>query len=132
MAPDLVAYLQEQAARPFARPDADCCFHAADWVLRRTGIDPAIDLRGTYSDLRGAVQIIRAWGGFEAMWRWNMAVCGFTVTAAPQEGDVGILRDRLGRALAGIRVRRTWAMKSRQGVLFEEGSCLVAWSLARG
>lgn len=132
MAPDLVAYLREQAARPFVRPDADCCFHAADWVLRRTGIDPAIDLRGAYGDLRGAVQIIRAWGSFEAMWRWHMALAGFATTGIPQEGDIGVLRDLRGQALAGIRVGRTWAMKSRQGVLFEDAPCSVAWSLAHG
>lgn len=130
MAPDLAEYLRHQAARPFARPEADCCFHAADWVLRRTGIDPAIDLRDSYHDLRGAVRVIRAWGGFEAMWRWHMALASFATTAIPQEGDIGVLQDRRGQMLTGIRTGRAWATKTRQGVLIEDFPCRVAWSLA--
>lgn len=132
MPPDLADYLCREAARPFARPDDDCCFMAATWVLERTGIDPAADLRDAYHDARGALRLIRTWGGFETMWSVHMALAGFNLTARPTAGDVGVLRDRAGQTVAGIRVGTAWAMKAARGVLIEDVPCIAAWSLARG
>lgn len=132
MPPDLMAYLRAAMARPFARPDDDCCFLAADWVWRRTGIDPAADLRGRYQDARGALRLIRRWGDFETMWRVHMALAGFNLTSEPQPGDVGVVRDRADQIVAAIRTPGAWAMKAARGVLIEDVPMLCAWSLARG
>lgn len=118
-------------AEPFARPHADCCMWVADWIAARTGIDPAADLRGAYTNAAGALRQVRRWGDFETMWRVHMALAGFNETRRPQEGDVGVVRDAAGQLVSAIRVGRMWAAKSRGGLCFEDFPMIVAWSLAR-
>ena len=132
MIPQLAAYLQRQASTPFSRPDHDCCFMAANWVLAATGVDPAADLRGRYTDARGAARLLRRWGGMDCMWRVHMALAGFNTTLSPVCGDVGVVRDLTGALVAGIRAGRTWAVKASRGVVLEDFPAVVCWSLQRG
>lgn len=118
-------------AEPFRRPDADCCALVADWVEACTGIDPAAAMRGAYSDRRGAVAIIRAAGGFAAMWRTHMTLAGFDETETPREGDVGVVRDAAGQLVAAIRFDGKWAAKTRGGLCIEDFPMVVAWSIPR-
>lgn len=129
---ELLEHLHRAAAEPFARPHADCCSFAADWVLARTGVDPAADLRGAYADERGALRLIRRWGGFDLMWKVHMAMAGFNETRAPHEGDVGVVRDGSGRMVSAIRVHGGWAAKAADGLIIEDFPMIVAWSLRRG
>lgn len=132
MPPELQAYLLAAMGRPFARPHDDCCALVADWIVQRTGIDPAAGFRGAYSDLRGALRLIRGAGGFLSMWRLHMTLAGFDETTEPTVGDVGVVRDRAGQDIAAIRVPTGWAAKAERGVLIEDLPMLCAWSLARG
>ena len=132
MPPELQAYLLAAMGRPFARPQDDCCALVADWIVERTGIDPAAGFRGAYSDLRGALRLIRGAGGFLAMWRVHMTLAGFDETAEPAVGDVGVVREAGGRDIAAIRVPGNWAVKAERGLLIEDLPMLCAWSLACG
>jgi hypothetical protein len=132
MPPDLLEHLRAAMARPFARPHDDCCFFVADFVRARTGIDPAADLRGSYSTERQALRLIRRWGDFMTMWKVHMALAGFNETRAPVAGDVGVVRDRAGQVVSAIRVPGAWAAKASRGVVIEDFPMLCAWSLARG
>ncbi|MFK5596493.1 DUF6950 family protein [Methylobacterium sp. HMF5984] len=132
MPPDLVAHLRKAMGEPFARPHADCCFFVADWILARTGIDPAADLRGTYTNATGALRLIRAWGDFLTMWRVHMALAGFNETRTPAVGDVGVVRGGDGAIVAAIRVPGAWVGKAPRGLTHDDMPAFCAWSLARG
>ena len=132
MPPALVAYLTRTMGEPFARPHADCCFFVADWILERTGVDPAADLRGAYTNATGALRLIRAWGDFLTMWKVHMAFAGFNETRAPETGDVGVVRGADGAVVAAIRVPGAWVGKAARGLTHENFPALCAWSLARG
>lgn len=132
IAGELRAHLDQWEALPFVRPATDCCFFVADWVLSRTGVDPAPDLRGSYCSALGARRKMRMWGGFETMWRVHMALAGFNTTRAPEMGDVGVVRDRGGQMIAAIRIPGAWAAKAERGLLYEDMPMIVAWSLSRG
>lgn len=132
MYPQLAQYLQEQACKPFCRPNDDCCFMSANWVLAATGVDPAADLRDQYSDVRGAARLLRRWGGMDTMWRVHMAMAGFNTTLSPVSGDVGVVRDLTGTLVAGIRAGHVWAVKASRGILLEDLPAVVCWSLQRG
>lgn len=125
-------HLIDGSKKPFSRPDNDCCFFAASWVLAATGVDPAADLRGQYHDARGAARLLRRWGGMDAMWRVHMAAAGFNTTLSPVSGDVGVVRDLTGTLVAGIRAGRLWAVKASLGIVLEDFPAVVSWSLKRG
>jgi hypothetical protein len=127
----LLTHLEQGMREPFRRPDADCCMWVADWVLAAAGIDPAAALRGSYGDARTAARQIRRFGSFEGMWRICMGWSGFATTTEPRDGDVGVVRDALGRPVAAIRTGGAWAAKTRGGVIIEDFPMLVAWSIAR-
>ncbi len=126
-----MSHIRSAAAQPFRRPDQDCVGFVCSWLLKATGTDPGAHLRG-YSGLAAAMRIIDAHGGFLPMWRACMATAGFRETAAPQFGDVGVVRDAAGQEVAAIRVRGLWAGKAQSGIQVENFPMLAAWSLARG
>ena len=129
----LQLHLHEGMETEFDRAaGADCAMFVADYVLKATGTDPAADLRGTYASAFGAARQIARFGDFETMWRVHMAVAGFVTTRAPQEGDVGVVLDAAGSAVAAIRFDDKWAAKAEDGIVVEDFRMVVAWSLARG
>lgn len=85
----LEACLAERVARPFEWGIHDCCMFAADCVLACTGVDPAEDLRGTYSDIDGALEVVAEHGGLPAI---AAARLGPEIAPAlAQVGDVAVL-----------------------------------------
>lgn len=52
---------------------------------------------------------------------------GLVPVDQPTAGDVGIVRDPRGRALAAIWTGRHWAARSRKGVLLQEAVVIKAW-----
>lgn len=63
----LRALLLERHDQPFAWGFRDCALWAADAVFATTGRDPAGNFRGAYFSARGALRLIRARGGLEAI-----------------------------------------------------------------
>lgn len=57
-------YIVSVEGRAYAYGQHDCMLHAASAVLAMTGVDPAADVRGTYSDKEGAARVLReSYGG---------------------------------------------------------------------
>lgn len=86
----LDALIVERMGSPFAWGSNDCCMFAADAVLAITGRDPAEDLRGTYSDERGARRLIQANGGLTS------------IAAARSGPEVAVAHARVGDVVLGV------------------------------
>lgn len=87
----LGAFFESRRAMPFAWGANDCCLFACDGITVITGIDPAQDLRGTYSDALGAARVIQSLGGIEAIAATRCAEHGFAELPSvklAQRGDV--------------------------------------------
>lgn len=113
----------------------DCTMFCATWVYHLTGIDPARDLRGTYSDARGAHRILARAGGIVAFADERLLPLGFTRTDEPQDGDLGVVEAPIGMeedtALVGaIRFGPLWAVLSPGGVVARKLDHVAAWRLA--
>lgn len=125
-------HVLEGASTQFDRAKgSDCALFVADWIMKRTGIDPAASLRGTYHDKWGAARQIARFGGYLLMWRVHMAMAGFNTTKDPQEGDVAVVLDAAGNKVSAIRFDGMWVAKSETGVVVEDFRVLEAWSLNR-
>lgn len=61
----LVEYLDANAQKPFQWGQHDCCLFASGWAERVTGTDVATELglRGTYSTLHGALNVLSNYSG---------------------------------------------------------------------
>lgn len=125
----LVDHLRAGARTPFAWGTCDCALWAADWVVARTGRDPAEGLRGSYSSERGAAAQIARFGSLLDAVRDAMELAGFAETAEPATGDVGVVETTVGPALA-IRTAIGWAAKGERGVVCAHFPVLAAWSVA--
>lgn len=88
----LAAFLRRAAARPFAWGEFDCCLFFADWLVELAGVDPAAELRGRYSTEREMRRLVKAAGGLVRLVDECMAGVGWRQTAAPQRGDIGLVR----------------------------------------
>jgi hypothetical protein len=124
----LQEYLLAAASRPFDWGDCDCALFAAGWVRIVRGVDPAADLRGTYSTRNGAYLLMRAEGGLLAVIERRMAAHGFTETQKPGAGDVGIVTAFQAAACA-IKTRSGWACKTERGIVVRPFDVAKAWAL---
>lgn len=82
--------LRVRADKPFAWGTHDCAMLAFDAVLMLTSRDPARDLRGLWTDAKGAMHKLRELGG------WDGVATRFGAEIAPADaapGDV-LLLDR--------------------------------------
>lgn len=130
----LDAYLETAGAAPWRWGTLDCTLFASDWVLARTGIDPAAPIRGRYSDAEGARGLLDAHGGLLALVAPLMDVAGFPRTDDPQTGDVGIITapvDGIGSGshVAAIRQGKWWVVKGLRGMGAGSYQTVAAWSI---
>lgn len=116
----LYAEVHRWATLPFIWGETDCCLVCCDWIASQTGIDPAADIRMTYSTpgecqketgyLRDPVTIST---------RLMEDVAGLPRTDQPVAGDVGIIKiAQEGRiqAVGGLCLGKAgWAVKSQGG-----------------
>jgi len=113
----------------FGPREMDCCIWAADWVLKRTGIDPAADWRGRYGSRREYMRMLLARGGLVRVAAQGLADVGAQLIepaeAAP--GDVGVIQTTDGPAMA-IRCQRAWKAKTGDQ-LMNADAATYAWRL---
>ena len=101
----------------------DCTTFMGTWVLARTGIDPAAGIRGTYSTLAQAKEIVASYGGIAALGYAMLEPHGFRRVQTPQDGDIGIVSAVLGTApenciegkIPGICYGPLWGVMSVRG-----------------
>lgn len=140
----LPAYLREAGRRPFRWGELDCFLFVADWVERATGIDPAGEYRGAYTNMREGRNIIRDNGGPMRFAGELIGRSGCRETGRPVRGDVGLVRAAFARRRRGrvilvpvgaICLRENmWAIKSAgvPALAFGAFPVLQAWTFARG
>jgi hypothetical protein len=112
----------------------DCTMFCASWVFELTGVDPAEDIRGTYSDAEGANRILDAAGGIVPFAKSRLEPLGFVPTDDPADGDIGVVRAPVGIgegiALVGaIRFGPLWAILAPAGVIARKLEHVAAWGL---
>lgn len=112
--------LHRWAAMPFIWGETDCMLCLADWVLRVTGGDPAVDIRGTY-DSRGSCQ--RETGFLRdpvgSVEKCLATIGGLPRVEEPKKGDVAVIlaRDADGRIgpCGAIWLGSAWGCKGPSG-----------------
>lgn len=119
----------ERMERPFAWGVQDCCLFAADCLHAVTGVDPAADLRGTYSDAQGAARVLGFLGGVV-----DLAIrhCGPVIpTALAQPGDIG-LTTQDGRQTLAVCTGMHWHVPAAAGlVALDAAQVSRAWRCCR-
>jgi len=131
MSMTLADFLKGASGRPFVWGECDCCLFAADWVLARTGQDPAAGWRGRYDTKARASQIAHRAGGLAHHVAAQFSGLNIAKTDAPDEGDVGVLVLPFHGQIVGIRTSLgRWTFKTQRGVL--SAACpnvIAAWSI---
>jgi len=121
----LDACIRERRALPFAWGSQDCALFAADCVEAVTGVDPAADARGTYSDTKGAARMLKKRGGVEALADEYLGerIAPLMVAA----GDVGVI-DQEGGPMLAVCVGSHWLAPGVDGLVsLPIEAARVAW-----
>lgn len=118
LAAGLTAHLKRAAREPYAWGSLNCWFWVADWIALRTGVDPALAMRGRFESQFGA----RRW-----MLRHNARsylelaeraarACGLAAIHPTKAklGDVGAVLTAKGHH-GVICAGRRWAAKTVNG-----------------
>jgi hypothetical protein len=109
---------------PFAWGSNDCCLFAADAVLAVTGTDPAADLRGAYTDERGALRVLARLGGVAGIAEARAGA--EIVPALARPGD--IVLGAIDRECLGVCTGLHWHAPSAAGLVCAPMSAaLRAW-----
>lgn len=98
----LPRFLADLARRRWEWSRTDCSMPMADWIMLVRGVDPAADLRGSYSDALSCARMLRREGGQRAMLDRRFAAVGVLRTDAPARNDVGTVKapaERHGRVV---------------------------------
>lgn len=134
----LDAWQEAAAARKRVWGQWDCCLLAADWIERETGVNPAVDLIGTYRTAAEAEDMIDAAGGFIRMVGPRLTRVGWRRRwlGRARPGDVGAVLsfrksgpDAVGAVCLGDGF---WATCTRFGLLVGKPTPLVAWKNPHG
>lgn len=110
---------------------SDCILSVANIVRAVRGYDPAREVRGRYSTMRGALRVTKAHGGFAG----EVERAAFLFNWRPVDprkariGDVGLARNEHGLRIGVIRGRGYWlARRQGPGVAFLKSSMIEkAW-----
>ena len=108
-------FLRADASRPFAWGTRDCGLRLADWVLARRGIDPAADVRGTYSNAEELAAIM-GWGGLPRFVDRLAHRAGLERTSRPERGDIAVISLRGQSPQGAIRTDAGWSILADGGV----------------
>lgn len=109
----LAALVSARLAEPFAWGRNDCCLFAADAVLALTGTDPAMGLRGSYADERGALRLVQQLGGLAAL-----AARHLQLEVPPALARVGdVVLGKVDRECLGVCTGATWHAPSAAGLV---------------
>ena len=118
-------FLRDTATAPFAWGQNDCALWCASAVHHMTGIDPAADLRGTYSSWVECRQIIMTAGGLEALIAPRMEC----LNLPPLDRQGVAIVQTGGRRLCGIVKGDFVAVRTEMGVnLIRDFQIQRGWS----
>lgn len=127
---DLQEFLMGYIDRPMVRGVDDCSMLLADWWRANHGVDPASDLRGSYSSEEEQVEIISKAGGLVELISGIASKVSASLSAGNETGSFGVVVVRDGGAIGAIRSGRYWCARSETGIAFTSGvRILRAWSI---
>ncbi len=118
----------------------DCMTFAASWVQARLGVDPAADLRGTYSTRLDAMTIIDRHGGYTGFMDAHLLPLGLRRIAGDEEvstGDIGLVSmeaaDEAGApemvTIAAVSFGPNWLTVAPSGIIARRATRLQAWKM---
>lgn len=110
----LAALVGARLQQPFEWGVHDCALFAADAVKAVTGVDPAAELRGTYSTAAGAARVLSERGGLDAIATAALGQPRAPLMARP--GDVGLVLND-GRECLGVCTGSTWHVPGQSGLV---------------
>ncbi len=123
----LSAYLLETAVKPFQYGTLDCVCFACDWVNLAVNIDPMLEGRGKYNNLRdGAMLIKNMRGEYEGIMDHYF---NRIPLKQAQRGDIALTRGLDATPAYGI-INDGKAFFKAQGVglsVLPLTSCTIAW-----
>jgi hypothetical protein len=138
----LAEYLETVSERRWRWGETDCLMMLADWVRLRTGLDPAVNIRGTYSTEEESLALMRRHRGIVGCIDHCVGPLGISRTVSPSRGDIGVVFAWIRRrGQAKLRLTgaicigpKLWAVKSPTGLMAADFKCLQAWktTAARG
>ena len=136
--PELNAFLARERRKPWSWASGqDCTLWVADWVMACSGRDPAAAYRGRYASADEAHELIKREGGFMPIIGYEMDRLGFARTAAPRDGDVGIVSAPVAMAermpvvgtIAGIHQGGRWWCRGLRGLHHCDLPLVTAWRI---
>jgi len=124
-------YMQATARQPFAYGVLDCVIFASDWVIEAVNIDPMLEGRGQYDNLRDGAILIKQWrGGYEGI------MDHYFDRIAPryaQRGDIVLARGVDGTdapAYGIVNNGAAWFKGQNEGLInLPMRRCALAWRL---
>lgn len=130
----LSAFLDAEAGHDHVWGRRDSMLLVADWMAAATGKDPAAPWRGRYRTPRGALRIIRAAGGKDALLADGFARVGCARAIAVEDavsGDVGLVAVMTARGrvepVGAIRSGDCWVVRGSRGLLGGAAQAFSAW-----
>lgn len=127
----LQSFLRRSCSVRFEWGRADCGLWLADWLMERFGIpDPAVSLRGRYSDEASCDAILEA--PYPVVFGRLLRRAGLRATNDPKPGDVAVVREPGGSAVGAIRSAVGWTVLSSRGLigLPPDTHAMMAWGEA--
>lgn len=134
MAENLGEFLERAGRRGLVYGLNDCMMMPANWLWSLTGIDPAAEWRGRYSDRDGAARIIARAGGLQSLMSAAALSAGAVPVPADQAppGAVGLvvsITDDGPAPVGAVRTPTGWAVIAADGLAVSFFPVLAAWAV---
>ncbi len=125
----LAGYVRRTAFEPFEWGKNDCALWCAGACEEISGIDPASDLRGTYSTRRECLEIVKRAGGLVPLIAPRMERTGFS---AIDGNGIAVVRIHGWENICAILVDGRAIAKTARGLLIcDNFSIIRGWSWSR-
>ena len=138
----LADFVAQAVTRPFLWGDFDCCLMPCEAVQVITGADPAGPLRGRYRTARGALRVLKGYGGGGLVEAAEKIAAGLEAPEVPvnfaRRGDVLLITGDLAAeapgfdALLGLCLGREAAFMMDPGLRFIDLQAIEARAWAVG
>lgn len=120
----------ERKEEPFSWGYQDCCLFACDAIFTITGIDPAKNIRDTYTTKFGASSIVAEYGSLVGLVEAFTEKYYFPEIPVHKagRGDIVLCDTDQGEAL-GVCIGRTFCFAGPKGLVFKLRGIKRAWRI---
>lgn len=126
MAARIIEFMQRYTDRPFAWGVDDCSLFIADWWRENHGVDPACELRGTYSTEIEKTRIVENSGGLLKLVAGIAEGVGAKRATSVSTGCFALIEP----GVCAIYVQGYWVVRSEIGLTFNrEARVIRMWSV---